>query len=94
MALAGIAYYAFIYVIQNFEPVNLTEKICEHLSERIESNQLSNDDCIQIIKHVGSYLNLQTISDYSRNNNISYNGAKKFRHTRKIFNVKFVIDND
>lgn len=72
----------------------LVNKICEHLSERIESNDLSNDDIVQIIEHLGCYLNLQTISDYSRSTGISYNGSKKFRTVKKIFNVKFVIDND
>lgn len=74
--------------------MQLTEKICNHLSDRIESNQLSNDDCIEIIEFIGSYLNLQTISDYSRSTGISYNGTKKFRTVKKIFNVKFVIENE
>lgn len=74
--------------------MKLVDTICNHLSDRIESNELSNEDCVQIIEHVGGYLNLQTVSDYSRNSGISYNGAKKFRDTRKIFNVKFVIDNE
>jgi hypothetical protein len=64
------------------------------LSERIESNQLSNEELVQIIEHVGGYLNLQTVSDYSRNSNISYNGAKKFRKVKEIFHVKFVIENE
>lgn len=72
----------------------LVNKICEHLSKRIESNELSNDDIVQIIEHLGCYLNLQTISDYSRSTGISYNGSKKFRTVKKIFNVKFVIDNE
>lgn len=33
----------------------LVNKICEHLSERIESNDLSNDDIVQIIEHLGCY---------------------------------------
>lgn len=65
-----------------------------HLSERIESDQLSNDDCLMIIEHVGSYLNLCTIPDYAVKNKMSYNGVKKFRVIKKIFNVKFVIDNE
>lgn len=72
----------------------LVETICDHLSGRIENNQLSNEDCVRIIEHIGSYLNLQTLSDYSRNSGISYNGAKHFRQVKKIFNVKFVIDNE
>lgn len=84
----------FIYAIQKIEPMELVEKICNHLSERIESGELSNDDCVKIIEHIGGYLNLMTISDYARSNNLSYNGSKHFRATRKIFNVRFVIDNE
>jgi hypothetical protein len=72
----------------------LVNKICEHLSGRIENNELTNDDIVQIIEHLGYYLNLQTISDYAKTNQISYNGVKHFRTIREIFNVKFVIDNE
>jgi len=71
----------------------LLNTILNSLSERIEDNQLSNDDCVRIIEHVGSYLNLKTIPDYAQENNLSYNGVKKFRKVKEIFNVKFVIDN-
>ena len=35
-----------------------------------------------------------TISDYAKQNNISYNGAKNFRDKVELFGVIFVIDND
>lgn len=92
--VAQIADNSFLYAIQNFELMDLTEKICNHLSDRIESNQLSNDELVKIIEHIGSYLNLKTISDYSRENGISYNGTKHFRKVKIIFNTKFVIDNE
>jgi len=71
----------------------MKEKILNRLSELIETNQLNNADLVQIIEHVGSYLNLETISDYAKKNNLSYNGVKKCRKIIKLFNVKFVIDN-
>lgn len=71
----------------------LVNKICEHLSERIESGELNNTDLVQIIEHIGGYLNLQTISKYAKENNMSYNGVKHFRNIFEIFGVKFVIDN-
>jgi hypothetical protein len=71
----------------------LEEKVLNRLEFLIIENQLSNDTLVQIIELCGSYLNLQTISDYSKFNNISYNGVKKCREVRKIFNVKFVVDN-
>jgi hypothetical protein len=71
----------------------LVNKICEHLSERIEAGQLSNEDLVKIIEHVGGYLNLQSISNYAATNKMSYNGVKKFRNVQEIFKTKFVIDN-
>ncbi len=68
-------------------------KICDHLSKRISSGELSNNDLVQIIEHIGGYLNLQTISNYSKSTGISYNGAKKFRTNIKLFGVKFIADN-
>ena len=55
----------------------IVNKICEHLSKRIEDGELSNEDLVQIIEHVGSYLNLTTRSDYAKQNGLSYNGGKK-----------------
>jgi hypothetical protein len=71
----------------------MKDKILNRLSELIETDQLNNDDLVQIIAHVGSYLNLQTISEYAKENNMSYNGVKKCRKTMILFNVNFVIDN-
>jgi len=71
----------------------MKEKILNRLSELIETNQLNNADLVQIIEHVGGYLNLETISEYAKKNNLSYNGVKKCRKVIKLFNVKFVIDN-
>ena len=72
----------------------LITTIQHHLSKRIEAGELTNDELVQIITHVGKYLNLQTIPAHAKKNNLSYNGAKKFRNVVKIFDVAFVIDND
>ena len=71
----------------------LINKIEEHLSLRIENGELTNDDLVQLIEHIGAYLNLQTIPDYAKEHKLSYNGVKKFRTIKTIFNTKFVIDN-
>ena len=71
----------------------LVNTICEHLSHRIEAGELSNNDMVQIIEHVGGYMNIATISQYAKETKMSYNGVKKFRPIVKIFNTKFVIDN-
>ena len=71
----------------------LSDKINNRISELVQNGELTNDDMVSIIDHIGGYLNLQTISDYSKATGISYNGAKKCRKVVEIFNVKFVIDN-
>lgn len=53
----------------------------------------TNNDLVQFIESAGKYLGLQTIPDYAKENKMSYNGVKKFREIKTIFNVKFVIDN-
>lgn len=73
--------------------MKLIDKICEHISTRIENDELTNDDLVQLIEHTGAYLNLQTIPDYAKDNKLSYNGVKKHREIKTLFNVKFVIDN-
>ncbi len=72
----------------------LINTICEHLEQRIKNNELSNNDLVQIIELAGRYLNLATISDYADAHKMSYNGVKKTREIRTLFNVKFVIDNE
>lgn len=70
------------------------KKLIDFVGCKVENNELTNEDLVQLIELAGSYLNLKTIPDYQRAENMSYNGVKKYRQIRKIFNVKFVIDNN
>ena len=69
-------------------------KIIEKLQESVIDGRLSNECLVQIIEQCGSFLNLKTISNYAKTNQISYNGAKKFRENIDLFGVKFILDND
>ncbi len=60
-----------------------TDKLLKFIADKIESDDLDNSSLIQIIELCGNYLNLQTISNYAKSNNISYNGVKKFRNIKK-----------
>lgn len=66
----------------------------ELIENKIISGELSNKDMIQIIELCGDYLNLKTRSQYAKENNISYNGAKNFRENIELFGIKFIIDNE
>jgi len=69
-------------------------KIADLIYESVNNDQLSNQDLAQLIELCGSFLNLKTIPDYAKANNLSYNGVKNHRQIQIIFNIKFVIDND
>ena len=71
-----------------------TEKLLSFVATKFENNELDNDSLVQLIELSGRYLNLQTIANYAKENNISYNGAKKFRNIIQLFQTKFVIEND
>jgi hypothetical protein len=71
-----------------------TEKLLNFVSQKFENNELTNDSLVQLIELSGRYLNLQTISKYAAANDMSYNGVKKCRNVIKLFETKFVIDNE
>jgi hypothetical protein len=71
-----------------------SEIIRDRLIECIHNGELNNDDLVQIIEHGFKILNLQTLSDYARNNNKSYNGAKLQKNQITLGNIKYIIDND
>ena len=71
-----------------------TYKLLQFVSDKFHNDELNNESLVQIIELCGSYLNLQTISDYAKDKGISYNGAKNNREIKELFNVKFVKDNE
>lgn len=75
--------------------LNISELIRERLFECIHNGELSNDDLVKIIEHVSDILNLQTLSNYAKNQNISYNGAKKRRLEKvNIAGELMIVDNE
>lgn len=70
------------------------ELVLNRLSELIQKGEIDNLGIVQIIELCGNFLNLKTRSAYSKENGISYNGAKKFRQNIELFGVKFIIDNE
>jgi hypothetical protein len=53
-----------------------------------------NEGMVQIIELCGMYLNLQTISDYAKEHNLSYNGVKNHRQIVNLFGNKYVLENN
>lgn len=71
-------------------------KLNDFVGRKIQNNELSNDDLVELIKLCGDYLNLKTIPDYAKAEKISYPGVLKRKNIEivKIFNTKYVIDNE
>jgi len=71
-----------------------TGKVKEYIYKTALKGELDNDGLVQIIELCGELLNLKTITQYAKDNNISYNGAKKCRNVIDLFNNKYIIDNE
>jgi hypothetical protein len=71
-----------------------TKKLIDFVSRKFEAGEIDNSSLVELFKHTGIYLNLQTVAGYARNNKMSYEGVKKCRKVEEIYGVKFVIDND
>ena len=80
--------------MKTLEITDKGKKLCDFVTEKTMQGELTNNDLVQLIEVAGAFLNLQTISDYAKENNLSYNGAKHFRETVVIFNTRFIIDNE
>ena len=80
--------------MKNVDIQSNTEKLLKFISQKFETNQLNNESLVQIIELCGLYLNLETITKYAKENNMSYNGVKNHRHIVNLFGNKYVIDNE
>ncbi len=77
----------------------LSDKIKLHLGQLVQKDELSNPEIIEILDSLAAFLNLKTISDYAKAENITYNGVLKRIEQKKVseyilFGTKFIIDND
>lgn len=68
-------------------------KAISALDKSIHEGKWNNDYLVQLIEVIDSYGIIKTLPDYAKENGLSYNGVKKCRKAIKLFNVKFVIDN-
>lgn len=67
--------------------------IRERLFECIHKWELQTGDLVQIIEHLAVILNIKTLTNYAKENKITYNGAKhRKKKTVKIDKIKFIID--
>ena len=69
-------------------------KIKELIDLAMYESQLTNDELVQIMEHAADYLNLQKVSDYSKENNITPKGVYKCREVINFRGFKYVVDNN
>ena len=65
------------------------DKIEEYIYKTLQRDEM---DLVQLFERINTYANLETISNYAKRNNLSYNGVKKHRNIITLFGVKFVYD--
>lgn len=70
------------------------DKIEEYIYKCLVKDELDNDNLVQIIERINTYVNLKTIQNYATDNNMSYNGAKNNRKILNLFGLKLIADND
>lgn len=63
------------------------------IEEKLFKGEITALDLVQLFERLNPYTSLKTIPQYAKDNNISYNGAKKCRDVVKLFGVKFIMDN-
>lgn len=69
-------------------------KVYNRIGQLIHDGKLSNDFLVSNLKLSAEYLNLQRISDYSKQNNISTQGLRGNKNIIKICNYQLIINND
>ncbi len=73
---------------------NHINKVDEYIYKCLSNGELDNDDLVQIIERINTYLNLKTIQRYANDNKISYNGAKNHRGVINVIGLKLIPDNN
>jgi hypothetical protein len=75
--------------------MSLVNIIINHIGQRVQNNELSDDDLIQLIKIVGGdFLGLKTITQKAKELNTDYNNVKcSAMRKETLFGVKLIIDN-
>lgn len=74
-------------------PVN--KRHLDKIEEYVYKAMLKDDlNLVQVFERLQVYANLKTITNYAKDNKLSYNGVKKHRKIIKLFGCRFVADNE
>ena len=89
------------YLIYTVQYIALMNKLSEYetialkrLGQAIQDGNWSNSGLVQLIELAKEFLNPIPMQEYANNHGLTYNGLKKQNKAVKLFNQKFIIDND
>ena len=69
-------------------------KIKASIDDAMMNDELSNDNLVELIKHLGAYGNVMSVKDYSNQNGITVQGVYNHRNVVNLWGFKFVVEND
>ena len=69
-------------------------KIKAYIDNAMMNDELSNDDLVELIKHLGAYGNIMSVKEYSDQNNITVQGVYNHRKLVNLWGFKFVVENE
>ena len=69
-------------------------KIKSSIDDAMMNDELSNDDLVELIKHLGAYGNVMSVKDYSNQNGITVQGVYNHRNVVELWGFKFVVENN
>ena len=64
------------------------------IDDAMMNSELSNDELVDLIKHIGAYGNIMSVKEYSDQNKITVQGVYNHRNVVNLWGFKFVVEND
>jgi hypothetical protein len=74
----------------------LGQEYLQRLEKRVVEKGVSNEFLVSLLKLSETYLNLQRLSDYAKENNKTTQGLRRFKKDKiiKICDYQLIINND
>ena len=68
-------------------------KSLENFEKAIINGKFSTEGLVHFFELCGQYLNVCSLTEYAKQNRLSYNGAKKRKQTRNLNGIKYLVNN-
>ena len=69
-------------------------KIKASIDDAMMNGELSNDNLVELIKHLGAYGNIMSVADYAKQINKSKVTVYNYRNVVNLWGFKFVVENN